>query len=93
MNNKECALGFLMGLGAGVTIGLLFTPKPGREVRKLISDTATEKAGKIKASAKDAWNTASQAVEKGRSEVLRQKDGISAALDAGTKAYQQATSS
>lgn len=91
--NKECTLGFLMGLGAGVTIGLLFTPKPGREVRKYIADSTAEKAAKIKTGAKDAWNVASQAVERGRAEVFRQKEGISAALDAGAKAYQQATTS
>ena len=90
--NKESVLGFLMGLGAGVTIGLLYTPKSGREVRRFISDTATDGAEKVKTTAKDVWNAASHSVERGRAEITRQQEGISAALNAGAKAYHRATS-
>jgi gas vesicle protein len=88
---KESVLGFLMGLGAGVTIGLLYTPKSGREVRRFIADTATDGAQRVKTTAKDTWSAASHSVERGRAEIIRQKEGISAALDAGANAYQRAT--
>ncbi len=55
------ALGFLLGAVAGLAIGFLYAPKPGRETRAMLKEKAVEikdKAGegveKIKGAASEA---------------------------------------
>ena len=63
--NKDCAIGFGIGLMTGAVIGgvvaLLYAPKTGKETRQLIKDkavdvvdTAREKTGEIIDTVKDA---------------------------------------
>jgi gas vesicle protein len=43
-------LGFVLGALAGVAVGFLYAPKPGRETRALLKEKATEikeKAGEV----------------------------------------------
>ena len=69
--NKDLAIGFGIGLGAGVIIGgvvaLLFAPESGQETRQLIADKATEvvetvreKTGGVMDAAKEAASEASR---------------------------------
>jgi gas vesicle protein len=55
------AIGFLLGAVAGVAIGFLYAPKPGRETRALLMEKAGEVreragdvAGKVKETASEA---------------------------------------
>lgn len=50
------ALGFLLGAVAGVAIGFLYAPKPGRETRAMLMEKAgelREKAGEVTGKARD----------------------------------------
>ena len=42
-------LGFLAGLGAGLTVGLLFAPKSGKQTKHLIAQKARSGIGQVSA--------------------------------------------
>lgn len=46
-NTGKIILGLLGAVAAGVAIGLLMAPEKGSDVRKKISDTASDLAGKV----------------------------------------------
>jgi gas vesicle protein len=58
------ALGFLLGAVAGVAIGFLYAPKPGRETRALLREKAGEVGDKIGEAAERVRETASEAGKK-----------------------------
>ncbi len=82
---------FFLGLGLGVAAGMLFAPKSGEETRDFLRQKADEGTDFIKRRSEDLRETASDYVDKGRSAVSRQRDNISAAMDAGKAAYREAT--
>jgi gas vesicle protein len=55
------ALGFLLGAVAGVAIGFLYAPKPGRETRAMLREKAEEVGGKIGVAAEKVRDTANEA--------------------------------
>ncbi|HTS49548.1 MAG TPA: YtxH domain-containing protein [Bryobacteraceae bacterium] len=81
---------FFLGLGLGVAVGLLFAPKTGTETRELIRSKADEGKEYLKRRTVDLKDTASDAIEKGRSAVAKQRDNLSAAVEAGKQAYREA---
>ncbi len=94
---------FLLGLGIGVAAGILWAPRAGDETRQLIADKAGEGADFLKNRAQegteyvrqrtdDLKQSAADLYEKGRSTVNRQKDTLSAAVEAGKQAYRDAVS-
>ena len=80
---------FLLGLGVGVAIGMLFAPKSGEETRKLIKEKAGEGTEYLKQRGADLRDTAGEYIEKGREAVARQKDNLADALAAGKQAYRE----
>jgi gas vesicle protein len=99
--DKNGLSSFLLGLGVGVGIGMLFAPKSGQETRELIKTKAGEggeyirqKAGEtgeyVKQRGAELKDTASTWVDKGREAVVRQKDTLSDAVEAGKQAYRDA---
>ena len=89
MNYKECTLGFMIGLGCGVGIALLLTPKSGDETRSLIANKAREGADHLKHQVAGLRDSATDLLEKGRKEVERHKEGLQHAVEAGKKAYHE----
>jgi gas vesicle protein len=94
---------FLLGLGIGVAAGILWAPRSGEETRQMIADKAGEGADYLKNRAQegseymrqradDLKQTAGDLYERGRSTVVRQKDTLSAAVEAGKQAYRDAVS-
>jgi|SRR5579875_208981 len=92
---------FLLGLGIGVAAGILWAPRAGEETRQLIAEKAGEGADYLKSRAQesteyvrqradDLKGTAADLYEKGRQTVSRQKDTLSAAVEAGKQAYRDA---
>jgi gas vesicle protein len=92
---------FLLGLGAGVAAGILLAPKTGEETREFLRSKADEGVGYVRSRAEegadfvkrrstDLKESASNYYEKGRSNVARQRDNLSAAVDAGKQAYHDA---
>ena len=84
---------FFLGLGLGVAVGLLFAPKTGAETRDLIRSKADESKEYIKRASLDLKDSANEAIERGRSAVGRQRDNLSAAVEAGKQAYRDAVRS
>jgi len=84
---------FFLGLGLGVAVGLLFAPKSGTETRELIRSKADEGRDYLKKRSADLRDQANDAIDKGRSAVAKQRDNISAAVEAGKQAYRDAVRS
>ena len=83
---------FFLGLGLGVAVGLLFAPKTGEETRDLLLTKADEGKEFLKRRTSELRDSAVDAVEKGKNAVSRQKDQLSAAVEAGKQAYREAVS-
>jgi gas vesicle protein len=80
---------FLAGLGMGAVLALLFAPRSGKETREYIAEKAEEGRDYVKAKTEDLRRQAEGAVEKGKDLVTKQKELLSAALEAGKQAYQE----
>lgn len=89
---------FLLGLGVGFVAGILVAPRSGDETIQYLKERAgegkeylKERAGESKEflrhKQEDLKSTAQIAVDKGREALLRQKEQIAAAYDAGRQAY------
>ena len=92
--SEECNGGsnfgfFLAGLGIGAILALLFAPRSGKETREYIAGKAEEGRDYVKARTEDLRREAEGAVEKGKDLVTKQKELLSAALEAGKQAYQE----
>ena len=87
--NKDCALGFMIGLGFGVGIALLFAPKSGDQTRSLIANKTREGTDYLKQQATELRDSAADVIEKGREEVTRHKEGLKRAVETGKQAYQE----
>lgn len=84
---------FFLGLGLGVAAGMLLAPKSGEETREFIKQKADEGADFLKRRSGDLRETAAEYVDRGRTVISRQRDNLSAAVDAGKAAYREAVTS
>jgi gas vesicle protein len=80
---------FLVGLGIGALMGILFAPKSGEETREFLSQKAEEGKEYAQRKARELRGRAEDLVERGKQVATRQKESISAAVDAGRDAYQR----
>jgi gas vesicle protein len=80
---------FLVGLGIGALVGILFAPKSGEETREFLAQKADEGREYAQRKARELRERAEDLVERGKSAATRQKETISAAVDAGRDAYQR----
>lgn len=81
---------FFLGLGIGVAVGILFAPKSGSETRDLLLSKAEEGKDYLKRRGDELRESATDLVDKGRTAVSRQKEQLSAAVEAGKQAYREA---
>ncbi len=89
--NGNGFLFFLLGLGVGAAVGVLYAPRSGRETREAILKGAEEGSEKIRGRARQARDQATQWVEKGRDMLRQQKEQFRSAVEAGRQAYRDAT--
>jgi gas vesicle protein len=87
--DKNGLSSFLMGLGVGVAIGMLFAPKAGSETRDLIKSKAGESTDFIKQRTTDFKQSASEWVDKGKDALRSQKENLADAMEAGKQAYRE----
>ncbi len=80
---------FLAGMGLGAIVALLFAPRSGKETRDYITQRAEEGREYVSAKSRDVRKQAEEAVEKAKEVVTKQKEQLSAALEAGKQAYQE----
>lgn len=80
---------FLLGLGVGVAVGVLFAPKSGTETRQLLKSKAEDGKEYINRRSGEWKESASELLDKGKQAVVRQKDQVVAAVEAGKQAYRE----
>jgi gas vesicle protein len=78
---------FLVGLGIGALIGILFAPKSGEETRDYLSSKADEGRDYAQKKARELRERAEDLLERSKEIMSRQRDSITAAVDAGKDAY------
>ena len=83
---------FFLGLGMGVAVGLLFAPQSGEETRGLIKSKADEGKDLLKRRASELRENAADALARSKDTIVRQKENLAAAVDAGKQAYRDAVS-
>jgi gas vesicle protein len=80
---------FVLGIGVGVAVGLLFAPKAGDETRRLIKDRATDSAEYLKKQSGELKGQASDLVDRSRDTISRHRDNLASAVEAGRSAYRE----
>jgi gas vesicle protein len=78
---------FMVGLGIGALVGILFAPKSGEETREFLSKRADEGKEFAQRKARELRERADELIERGKEVAVRKKDSISAAVEAGREAY------
>jgi gas vesicle protein len=90
--DKNGLSSFLMGLGVGVAIGMLFAPKSGQETREIIKNKAGESADYMKQRGSEFGQKASEWVDRGKEALRSQRENLNDAVEAGKQAYREAVS-
>ncbi len=80
---------FLVGLGIGAMVGLLFAPKSGEDTRDYLSDRADEGREYAQRKARELRERAEDLIQRSKEIMARQKDGLAAAVDAGKETYKR----
>lgn len=80
---------FLVGLGIGALLGILFAPKSGEETRDFLSSKADEGRDYAQRKARELRERADDLLQRGKDVVSKQKDAISSAVDAGRETYKR----
>jgi gas vesicle protein len=83
---------FMVGLGIGALVGILFAPKSGDETRDYLSKKADEGRDYAQRKAKELRERADDLIERGKDVANRQKDSISAAVEGAREAYRREAS-
>jgi gas vesicle protein len=78
---------FLVGLGIGALVGILFAPKSGEETREYLSSKAEEGRDFAQKKARELRERAEDLIERSKEIMARQKESVTAAVDAGKDAY------
>jgi gas vesicle protein len=80
---------FLVGLGIGALVGILFAPKSGEETREYLTSKADEGRDYAQKKARELRERAEDLIERSKEIMSRQKDAISTAVDAGKETYKR----
>jgi gas vesicle protein len=80
---------FLVGLGVGTLLGILFAPKSGEETREYLSAKAEEGRDYAQKKARELRERAEDLLERSKEVLSRQKESLSTAVEAGKEAYQR----
>lgn len=91
---------FLAGAGVGAVLALLFAPKSGRETREILARTAADSrdflANKVTEGKQFVGDTSrkvtddfSSFVDRSKDAIVRQKEQLTAAFEAGKAAYKE----
>jgi gas vesicle protein len=83
---------FLVGLGIGSLIGILFAPKSGEETRDYLSSKADEGRDYAQKKARELRERAEDLLERSKEVMARQKDALSSAVEAGKETYKKEAS-
>lgn len=80
---------FLVGLGIGALLGILFAPKSGEETRDYLSSKADEGRDYAQKKARELRERAEDLIERSKEIMSKQKDALSSAVEAGKETYKR----
>ncbi|HKF53623.1 MAG TPA: YtxH domain-containing protein [Candidatus Acidoferrales bacterium] len=80
---------FIVGLGIGTLVGILFAPKSGEETREFLTQKADEGREYAQKKARELRERAEDLIERSKEIVNREKGSIAAAVEAGKETYQR----
>ena len=83
---------FLVGLGVGALVGILFAPKSGEDTREYLGKKADEGRDFAQRKAKELRERADDLIERSKDAATRGKDSISAAVEGAREAYRREAS-
>jgi gas vesicle protein len=89
--NGNGALWFLLGIGIGAAVGILYAPQSGNETREILMAKAEEGRELLRKRAREAKEQAEQWAERGKEAYNSQKEQIRSAVEAGRQAYREKT--
>src|SRR5215469_5854526 len=78
---------FLVGLGVGALMGVLFAPKSGEETRDYLAKRAEDGREFAQQKARELRERADELIERGKDVASRKRESISAAVEAGREAF------
>ena len=78
---------FLVGVGIGALIGVLFAPKSGEDTREYLGKRADDGREFAQKKAKELRDRADELIERGKDVASRKRDSLSAAVEAGREAF------
>lgn len=98
-NGEKCVY-FLIGGFVGAAVALLFAPKTGEETRNFIGEKYKEGADQVTRKvregreavterSREVFDKVTQNVDRGKETLNRQKEQLTAAIEAGKQAYQE----
>jgi gas vesicle protein len=78
---------FLVGLGVGALIGVLFAPKSGEDTRDFLAKRADDGREFAQKKARELRERADELIERGKDVASKKRDSLSAAVEAGREAF------
>jgi len=78
---------FLVGLGIGALVGIMFAPKSGEETREYLTSKADEGRDFAQKKARELRERAEDLIERSKEIMARSKDQISSAVEGAKDAY------
>jgi gas vesicle protein len=81
------AFGFLVGLSAGVGVGLLLAPRAGEKTRLLIRRKAVDGAAYLRERGTEVRDAAADAIREQARKVTQGTEAVKAAVNAGRQAF------
>ena len=80
---------FIVGMGIGALMGLLFAPKSGEETREYLTGKADDGREFAQRKAKELRERAEDLLERCKEIMARQKDAVNTAVEAGKETYRR----
>jgi gas vesicle protein len=78
---------FLVGLGVGALMGVLFAPKSGEDTRDFLAKRADDGREFAQKKARELRERADELIERGKDVATRKRDSLTAAVEAGREAF------
>jgi gas vesicle protein len=86
-------MGFCLGLGAGLGLGMLFAPRAGNKTRSLVRTKAMDGIAYVKRRTDDVREGTAELFQEATDRVALEGEAVKAAVMAGKRAYEKVATS